>query len=200
LLRELHHRASGAVQLDGIDLCYLIINKVKLVCVAHLESHDQPGEGFNENYISMLRDAVASQRGPLEGCALLIIHNSLLDTLINTAENLAAPGYVWSPTAVRHQLEASIKNQPKPSVVMLCLLDYQARILQEDGGSMFGFEPLYQAMAAGSELDLRALNLFQDRAIVEMTNEQQIQRRLEANRQLRDEIETVVHHFPEELE
>jgi DNA phosphorothioation-dependent restriction protein DptH len=124
----------------------------------------------------MLRDAVASQRGPLEGCALLIIHNSLLDTLINTAENLAAPGAVWSPTAVRHQLEASIQRQPQPSVVMLCLLDYQARLLQEDGGSMFGFEALYQAMAAGSEPDLRALGLFQDRAIAEMTHAQQIQR------------------------
>ena len=33
-----------------------------------------------------------------------------------------------------------------------------------------------------------------------MTNDQQIQRRLEENRKLREEIETVVHHFPEELE
>jgi DNA phosphorothioation-dependent restriction protein DptH len=55
-------------------------------------------------------------------------------------------------------------------------------------------------MTSGDALDLRALGLFRDHGLAEMTNDHQIQRRLEENRQLRDDIETVVHHFPEELE
>ena len=151
LIRELQHRAVGALRLRDTDLSYLVINGVKLLYVPHVDSNSTPGAGFNENYISMLRDEVASQHGPLEGCALLIIHNSLLDTLINTAENLAAPGAIWSPVAVRMQLEVLINNQPKPSRVTRYLLDYQASFLREEGGTIFGFEPLYQAMPSGDD-------------------------------------------------
>jgi DNA phosphorothioation-dependent restriction protein DptH len=200
LMSALHHHAVGSLPLYGTDLPYLGINGVKLIYVAHVDSQNTPDTGFNENYISMLRDEVASQQGPLAGCALLIMHNSLLDTLITTAENLAAPGAVWSPVAIHAQLAALINGQSKPSRVFRCLLDYQANILREDCSSMFGFEPLYQAIASGDALDLRALGLFRDRGLAEMTNDHQIQRRLQENRQLHEDIETVVHHFPEELE
>lgn len=200
LMQALQERSQGVIDLQGTNLSYTVVNSVKLIYVAHLESDAQVGKGFNENYISMLRDAVAGQRAPLESSALLIIHNSLLDTLINSAEDLAAPGAIWSPGAVRNELETLITHQPKPSYVIRCLLDYQTSLIREEGGSMFGFEPLYRAMVAGDELDLRSLGLFRDRGIADMANSQQIQRRLEENRQLREEIDTVVHHFPDELE
>ena len=89
---QLKSHSSEIISFKGTDLHYLTVNGVKLICVAHAESRDALKDSFNENYISMLRDEVAGQSGDFIGCALLIIHNSLLDTLINSAENLASGG------------------------------------------------------------------------------------------------------------
>ena len=91
------HSQSSTSASNGIELPFIQLSNCKIVPVIHSED---PAEyqGFTENYISHLRDEVASQSGYLKGCALVVIHNSLLDTLINSAEDLAQLGQVWSPS------------------------------------------------------------------------------------------------------
>ena len=105
----------------------------------------------------------------------------------------------WSTESVKADIEELINDQPKPSRVLRCLLRWQAEILEEEAGSMFGFEQLFRSMSTGNEPDLTTLGLLPDSGIADMTSEKQIEKRLKENRKLHDDIDTVVHHFPEEL-
>ena len=79
-----HELVSGFINAEGSKLAYVECGGVKLIPVIH---NDQDGVGYTENFISFLRDEVASQQDEYEKTALLIIHNSLLDTIVNSAED-----------------------------------------------------------------------------------------------------------------
>ena len=75
LFYAISNRKNGTI-LDGdIELSFLDIHGVKLIIVLHGENEN----GFTENYISRLRDLVASQKDSFADTSLLIIHNSMLD-------------------------------------------------------------------------------------------------------------------------
>src|SRR6056297_1041557 len=103
MIRQLHDLKSGVIDVKGTRIPFLDVAGMKLLCVAHSDNHDV-NDGFNENYISMLRDRVAEQNEPFDQTSLLIIHNSLLDTLVNSAIDLADNGSPWSPEAVQDAL------------------------------------------------------------------------------------------------
>ncbi|WP_312665921.1 hypothetical protein, partial [Escherichia coli] len=63
----------------------LSCNGVQLIPVLH----GAEAPAFTENYISHLRDEVAGRSGVFAQTALLIIHNSMLDTLINSTKDVA---------------------------------------------------------------------------------------------------------------
>ncbi|WP_281647965.1 DNA phosphorothioation-dependent restriction protein DptH [Parendozoicomonas sp. Alg238-R29] len=199
LFVELRHRASGTVAFKGAQLPYLQINNTRLICIAHAGSNQDFAEGDNENFISTLRDEVAGQSEAMAGSALLVVHNSLLDTLINSAEDLAAQDAVWSPETIERRLQKHFNSEVKTCQLTLNLLSWQTALIKEEGDSMFGFEPLFNAVATGKEPDLTSLGLLPDTALVLNNSEKQIQKRLEDNRQLKEEIATVVEHFPEEI-
>ncbi len=183
---------------NGIELPYIDLPSVKIVPVIH---SDDPAkfEGFTENYISHLRDEVASQSGFLKGCALVVIHNSLLDTLINSAEDLAQLNQVWSPAKIKEAMRGLIAQQDKGRDVSNCLLDDQFDAILEDGATMFGFESLYKAVEDG-ELRFNELGMFEDPLVAQMSgNPKQIKKRLEDNRTLYEELSFDVEHFGDQL-
>ncbi|MER2497061.1 DNA phosphorothioation-dependent restriction protein DptH [Vibrio neptunius] len=184
---------------NGIDLPFIQLSNCKIVPVIHSED---PAEfqGFTENYISRLRDEVASQSGYLKGCALVVIHNSLLDTLINSAEDLAQVGQVWSASKIKAAMKGLIDQQDKGRDVSNCLLEDQFDAILEDGATMFGFESLYKAVEDG-ELRFNELGMFEDPLVAEMSgNPKQIKKRLEDNRALYEELSFEVEHFGEQLQ
>ena len=192
-------RKDGELQAgNNVVLSYLNVEDCKVVPVLHSE---EDGEiGFTENYISHLRDEIASQEGPLKGCALVVIHNSRLDTLINSAEDLGQPGQVWSPEKIKVALSGFIEQTDKSRDVSLCLLDDQFDAILEDGATMFGFESLYKAVENG-ELCFRELGMFDDPFVAELSgNKKQIKQRLEDNRTLYQELSFEVEHFGQQLE
>ncbi|OLQ79850.1 DNA phosphorothioation-dependent restriction protein DptH [Photobacterium proteolyticum] len=177
------HSAQSIVATNGIELPYIELARCKVVPVIHSED---PAEyqGFTDNYISHLRDEVASQSGYLKGCALVVIHNSLLDTLINSAEDLAQSGQVWSPTKIKEAMKGLIDQQDKGKDVSNCLLDDQFGAILEDGATMFGFESLYKAVEDG-DLRFNELGMFEDPLILNLSgNEKQVKQRLANNRAL----------------
>jgi len=199
LVAELSESRDGSFDVDGQELSFLAINSCRLIIAGHLEQPDVQNGCYTENYISRLRDAVAAQDRPFENCALLIIHNSLLDTLINSAFSLAQGDAVWSPSQTKEKLETLISDGMQNQIASRCLLDHQTRIITEEGSSVFGFKHLHDALLDG-DLSFQELGLFNDSQVLDNSNEKQVARRLESNRQLREEIEFAVEHFPNDLE
>ncbi|MEC6909200.1 DNA phosphorothioation-dependent restriction protein DptH [Photobacterium piscicola] len=193
------HSQNNISASNGLELPFIQLSRCKIVPVIHSEA---PAEfqGFTENYISHLRDEVASQSGYLKGCALVVIHNSLLDTLINSAEDLAQFDQVWSPSKIKAAMKGLIDQQDKGRDVSNCLLDDQFDAIREDGATMFGFESLYNAVEDG-DLRFNELGMFEDPLVAEMSdNPKQIKKRLEDNRALYEELSFEVEHFGDQLQ
>lgn len=176
---------------DGVSLPYILCNEIKILPVLHSDS-----EGFTENYISRLRDLVAGRSGEFENTALLIIHNSMLDTLINSAYDLGGQNAVWHPSSMSHQLAGLINNSSNHKELSACLLDEQLTMIMAEGATVFGFAPLFSALEDDGELNFEELQMFEDPAILSWSgNKAQISKRLQANRKLRSEIEEAVEHY-----
>ncbi|MBE8233352.1 MAG: DNA phosphorothioation-dependent restriction protein DptH [Endozoicomonadaceae bacterium] len=188
---------------QGIELPYIDTLECKVVPILHKEegaSEANVTSGFTENYISHLRDEVSSASGYLQGCALVVIHNSLLDTLINSATDLGLQDKVWSPSSIKEALKGLIDQQDKAKDVSECLLDDQFDSIKEDGATMFGFESLYRAVQDG-DMRFNELGMFEDPLINEMSgNKKQIKKRLEENRSLFGEVEETVRDYGYQLD
>lgn len=201
-----HHKSGlGVLTVEGTSLPYLSCSGVKLLPVIHKNGCEA---GYTENFISFLRDQVASQKGEFEGTALLIIHNSLLDTLINSAEDISATGGIFDPANIKNSLAELIDDSDAASgkAISKILLDYQYDLITEDKGSMFGFQPLHEAIADG-DIRFHEIDLLEDPAILSMCNgseptdseKKQVRKRLDQNKALFDEISEVVEHYSDQL-
>ena len=180
---------SGFIDAQGSKLAYINCGDVKLLPVIH---NDEKGIGFTENFVSFLRDEVAGQQGEFESTALLIIHNSLLDTIVSSAEDLTSPDSVFDPAAIKGALQNLVDKEGTPENVSIShlLLDYQFDLITEDQGSMFGFETLYKAISDG-EIEFNEIGLLRDPAIQKMKGklaEEQVRKRLDHNRSLYEQI------------
>lgn len=176
---------------DGVALPYILCNGVKVLPVLH-----DGQEGFTENYISRLRDLVAGRSGEFEKTALVIIHNSMLDTLINSAFDLGAENAVWHPGSLSQKLAGLINISSSHKELSACLLDEQLTMIMAEGATVFGFAPLFSALEDDGELNFDELQLFDDPAILSWSgNKAQISKRLQYNRKMRREIEEAVEHY-----
>lgn len=186
----LEHSADSLVN-DGVTLPVLHCNGVELLVVLHGE-----GEGFSENYISHLRDLVAGRDGIFNKAALLIIHNSMLDTLINSALDLGGKGAIWHPELLSEKLSELIDIGHPRREISTCLLEEQLKLIKADGSTVFGFAPLFSALDKDGVLDFDELQLFNDPLLLNWSGKrEQIGKRLEQNRELRRDIEEAVEHY-----
>jgi len=175
-------------------LACLSCNGVQLIPVLH--GADAPA--FTENYISHLRDQVAGRSGVFAQTALLIIHNSMLDTLINSTKDVAAPDAIWYPPTFSHQLEKLITTDNKRSELSLCLLEDQRTTVLDEGATVFGFSSLYRLLDDGN-LDFSELHLFNDDELLNFS-QKQLRTRLNENRKLYRLIEDCVERYSGQLE
>lgn len=176
-------------------LPYIELNAVRLIPVLHADND----HGFTENYISRLRDLVAAQQGEFKRTALLIVHNSMLDTLVNSAEDLAQSGKVWHPLALKQQLKKLINLNDPQRIVSETLLDLVYEQIIDNGGTVFGFSKLYGAILNG-DLRFHELDLLLDSDLIRYENQkEQIQKRLEENQHLHRRISEITERFPGEL-
>lgn len=182
------------IDIGGVSLPYVLCNGVYLIPVLHGE------KGFTENYISFLRDKVAGRDQQFSQAALLIIHNSLLDTLINSAKDVGAAGDIWHPKRLEKELELLIDQRIEGRELSICLLKDQLAIITAEDATVFGFAPLYKTLIDGVP-EFGELGLFNDPFILNMKGQAApIRKRLEENRSLRREIEVAVEHFSDQFE
>lgn len=198
LYQAMLNKADTSVELKTNDinqtLPAITFGKTTLIPVVHSES----AQGLSENFISHLRDLVSAQVGLLKNCALLVIHNSYLDTLINSARDLGKSGEVWHPSTIKKSLSELISSISGTDKVSQCLLDHRFKLIIEDGATMFGFTELYDALEDGV-IQFSELGLFNDNTIVSWDDTDQIDKRLSQNHQLYGNISEIVEKYPQEL-
>lgn len=187
---------KASVTVNEVELPAVDCGGVKLIVALHADSE----RGFTENYISFLRDKVAGRVAEFENTALVVIHNSMLDTLINSAMDLAAPGAIWNPETMQSELSRLIDKRSGQELTQI-LLEDQLSIILDEGATIFGYAPLYAALADDGKLNFGELGLFNDDFIQRQSHQKaQICARLEENRKLRREIEYAVENYPDQLE
>lgn len=175
---------------------FIKCNDTKLIPVLHHED----GQGFTENYISHLRDQIAGRNDEFSSAALLIIHNSMLDTLINSAMDVAIRDAIWHPAKFSQKLKSLIPVGSGTTSLFNCLLDDQLSIIAEEGATIFGFKPLFHSLSIG-QLDFAEMSLFNDPILLTLGGQpNQVRSRIDANRQLRRQIEEKVEHYGDILE
>jgi DNA phosphorothioation-dependent restriction protein DptH len=151
LYNALNELSTSFVTVKGVNIPVITTGAKSILVVLHNEDNSK---GFSENFISYIRDVVAAQQGEIKSCALLVIHNSLLDTLINSAENIAQSGWVWHPNEIMEALKTLIDPFDPSEKVSKCLLKHRFEQIIEDGATMFGFEELFNAMVDDGDLKL----------------------------------------------
>ncbi|WP_105577194.1 DNA phosphorothioation-dependent restriction protein DptH [Cronobacter sakazakii] len=175
-------------------LSYVSCNGIQLIPVLH--GNTTPA--FTENYISHLRDQVSGRNGVFAQTALLIIHNSMLDTLLNSTKDVAAPGAIWHPETFRHQLEKLITTDSNHSQVSHCLLGDQLTTILDEGATVFGFSSLYRLLDDGN-LDFSELKLFNDSHLLNFSGKQ-LRSRLNENQKLYRQIEDSIERYSGQLD
>ena len=193
--------APKSFQHEETQLRYLEIEGLRILFVRHSDSASGKGDdiSFSDSYISMLRDQVASQAGQFESTSLLILHNSLLDTLLGTSEDLSAS--IWSHTQISKQIVTRSAALIKEKPVLESILTLQSQLLKDEGSSIFGYRDVFDSIASGKQVDLKPLGFFDDKELLEnwKGNPIQAEKRLRDNRKLQERIEDVLHHFPTEV-
>nr|WP_113868855.1 DNA phosphorothioation-dependent restriction protein DptH [Brenneria salicis]NMN93038.1 DNA phosphorothioation-dependent restriction protein DptH [Brenneria salicis ATCC 15712 = DSM 30166]RBP58899.1 DNA phosphorothioation-dependent restriction protein DptH [Brenneria salicis ATCC 15712 = DSM 30166]RLM29410.1 DNA phosphorothioation-dependent restriction protein DptH [Brenneria salicis ATCC 15712 = DSM 30166] len=169
-------------------------NGIQLIPVLH----GTTAPAFTENYISHLRDKVSGRNGIFAQTALLIIHNSMLDTLLNSTKDVAAPDAIWHPETFRHQLEKLITTDSNRSQVSRCLLGDQLTTILDEGATVFGFSSLYRLLDDGN-LDFSELKLFNDNNLLNF-RDKQLRARLNENQKLYRQIEDSIERYSGQLE
>jgi DNA phosphorothioation-dependent restriction protein DptH len=181
------------VSLSGIKFHHTV-----LIPVVHNEEVKSE-KGFSENFISYLRDEVSGQTGVFKDTSLLIIHNSMLDTLINSAKDLTQNTEIWSVERLEKDLKKMLESASKHQELYEVLLENQSKLIQEEGNTIFGYSSIFESMSSGT-IKFEALGLFKDSTLISMNESKaQIQNRIEKNSQLFDEINFEVEHFPNQL-
>lgn len=186
--------SHSTVTVQGTTLPCINVDNVRLLPIFHSED----SEGCSENFISHLRDEVSSLHGPLKGYALLVIHNSLLDTLINSAEDVTQQQRIWHPEVIKESLLNKLDKSDPWYDVKACLLDEQLELIVEEQSTVLGFEAFYNH-ALNGEIKFDELRLLSDKNLLENKNRDSIKERLKDNRRLTDQIDFITEHFPNEL-
>lgn len=192
------HFNHSIVTEHGVQLFCVRVENTVFIPILH---SDDPGSsaGYSENFISYLRDEVSGQSGEFLNSSLLIIHNSMLDTLINSAKDITQAGQIWSVKSLESHLRRRIGIEKKYKDIFDVLLNIRSKLILEEGSTIFGYASIFESILSG-QVQFEKLGLFNDPLLESMTDSKaQIQNRIEKNSQLFDELNFEVEHFPNQL-
>jgi len=156
LYDELDANSSGSIAVEGHAIPFMEVSGVKLIFVRHSDlKSSEASTSYSESYISMLRDKVAGQADEFADVAMIILHNSLLDTLLGTSEDLKLG--VWSHDNIYNEVKVIAKDLIKDRPAVGFILEFQSQALKDEGSSIFGLREIYETVANRGEFDLKPL-------------------------------------------
>ncbi len=192
LVNALENIKESTLLYEGTELPFIEIAGVKLVYV-----NDVLGT-MNENFISNLRDAVSSPAPEFVNCALLVLHKSRLDTVLNSAIDLAALDAPLNSIHVKKDLQHLIQKTTIPKHLK-ALMKMQIEIVESERQSAFGYQTLFHSIIDNS-IHFDELSLLNDTDLLNEQDEKKIEKRLLKNQELHDEIENIMINFPSEIQ
>lgn len=196
LFEAFRSKSKTSFFLHNEEIQYFNLNEYRVIPVLHSEA----APGYSENYISYLRDHVSGQVGDFHDSILLIIHNSSLDTLNNSSKDLTLMDNIWNPKAIYEALLSFIDGSSfKDHEISKQLLNHQFELICADGATMFGFRELFNAVQDG-KIEFNELGYLNDSALESWSESKsnQIEKRLNENKRLKEDIEYIIEQFPTE--
>lgn len=191
LIRSLDTVKTSTLTYKNVELPYKQIRDCKLIYV-----NDVIGI-MNENFISNLRDSIAKPEPELENCSLLVIHKSRLDTVLNTATDLAALEGPLHSIHVKNDLYHLLQKTSSPKHFQ-AIMDMQTKMVEEERQSAFGYQTLFHSIITDT-IHFKELGLMPDPDLMKETEDKIIEKRLLHNQELHDEIENVMTNFSSEI-
>ncbi|WP_373035577.1 DNA phosphorothioation-dependent restriction protein DptH [Sulfurimonas sp.] len=178
-----------------VEVPYINIQGTKLIFVNNFDGL------LNDNNIATLRDSL-SESDDFKNCAMLIIYkyqSGVLDTLDTASKDLSLPGYPFSATIVKSDMQQLISKSSTKKNIFKYLLSSVSIIIEEDDQSAFGYADLYNSIIDDA-VDFNKFNLFEDTEIYKLeASPDSIAKRLKENEALFRKIKTTVTDFPNEL-
>jgi hypothetical protein len=196
LVRALREKASANYETAyGVSLSAIEMPTAQLI-IAGQAALASPSDGvYTDNFVAWLRDEIAEQIA-MPKAALLVVHNSHLDTLLSSGEDISTT--VWSPKRVKAELESLISPTSPHRVASRFLLGKAFDEAETEGSGLLSFEPLYSSLSDGA-LELQDLRLFKDSIFSTSTDLRQLEQRYSENRRLFEKIASAVEHSPDAI-
>jgi len=200
LYEEMRSQSVGFIEIRDQQIPYIVFAQTKTIFARHTGTKNQGKVAqYSESYISMLRDQVAGQSGLFEGVAMILLHNSSLDTILGAFEDLEPSAWAHDHIYQKVREKASDLITDKPAVGFI--LEFQSETLKDEGSSVFGLRGIYETVANRGVFDLKPLGFLPDLELMEnwSGNDAQAKKRLQKNKDLKDRIDHVLHHYPDEV-
>jgi DNA phosphorothioation-dependent restriction protein DptH len=200
LYEEMRSQSVGFIEIGDQQIPYIVFAETKTIFARHTGTKNQGKVAqYSESYISMLRDQIAGQSGLFEGVAMILLHNSSLDTILGTFEDLEPSAWAHDHIYQKVREKASDLITNKPAVGFI--LEFQSETLKDEGSSVFGLRGIYETVANRGVFDLKPLGFLPDLELMEnwSGNDAQAKKRLQKNKDLKDRIDHVLHHYPDEV-
>lgn len=192
LVESLDKKQTSTLMYETTELPYVQVGKIKLVYV-----NDVLGT-MNENFISNLRDAVSAPTPEFIGCALLVLHKSRLDTVLNSAIDLASLDAPLNSSHVKKDLLHLIADTSKAKH-FAALMKMQIAIVESEKQSAFGYQTIFHSIITDT-IHFKELSLLKDADLLKEQDDKKITKRLSKNQELHDEIENIMINFPSEIQ
>lgn len=172
---------------------------VKILLAASINNY--PTEGF----LTRLRNLTANQEGAFSGHALLIIHNTSLDSILGGAEDLTKEGNPLHIKSFRETLTNSLQtlkiHENEKKALNVILKAYNSTI-HEDSSTIFSYKPFMEILHKDTvdNSDWIYLGMFADPELTLISDKRKISKRVTDNRQFFEDIQRAHRLNPDNLE
>ncbi len=182
-----HHEGSSTFTGNCLQF-----GDVKLILATSLEA--------SENYLTLLRNEVAEQRGVFENTAILVLFNGQLDSLIGGTGDLTLAGMPLSFEYFEHDILSRLRDtfkgrSDKRTILELAFKEKRSEFRLGEL-SLFDFKHIVAIIQSGefNDSDYHLLGLFPHFELTTITDTNRIREKVEENNLLFEHIENVVNY------
>ncbi|HIC0776989.1 TPA: DNA phosphorothioation-dependent restriction protein DptH [Enterobacter ludwigii] len=188
-------KCSEEICISNVHIPYIAYKDKNIIPLLHSESGDH---GFNQDYLAFLRDELQKKDYFKVSPIILFLHDTILDTITNSADDLTKNERVWS-IPYFNKIMGGVCTESLNQNFYNILLEYQTDNMLEDNSSILSYKNLYECVYSGN-FDLSKLGLFRDPTVELWENKKQIRNRIDENKTIHSLVKYQVDNFPGQLE
>ncbi|MBE4925947.1 hypothetical protein, partial [Enterobacter cloacae complex sp. I1M] len=150
-------KCSKEICISDVHIPYIAYKEKNIIPLLHSECGNH---GFNQDYLAFLRDELQKKDYFKVSPIILFLHDTILDTITNSADDLTKNERVWSIPYFNKIMGAFCTESLNQNFYNI-LLEYQTDNMLEDNSSILSYKNLYECVYSGN-FDLSKLGLFRD--------------------------------------